>query len=395
MKAKLPDFDIDPNFDIEAITGLKLEPIPRRGESEKNTAIPEPATPKRAPKPGDLGSMSDGLGSVSLSDLMVMDIPEPRWLLDGIIPEGPSCGFIAGQPKSCKSWLALQLAIAAATGGQVLEREILQGDRSVLVVAGEGGLARLRQRLVLLSSGYGLQTDPPDPRLEKIRVSVCPPLDLAANLLLPTIRAELDRMDSPGLLILDPLTRLHSGDEDKRTAMEPVLTSLTRLSADYGLSIVVVHHSKKNNSGGAELDALRGTSAFRGWFDFLLAVRSRKAATQSTRTIDIELRDGAPPTPITFRLNVSEIMGTASLDLAEPENKSASKPEQRRDRMRDFIASEGAVKKSEIEAEFSTEVSEKTIDRDLKDLVEAHQIEKDGSSYRLAGKLLNNEVDRW
>jgi hypothetical protein len=48
------------------------------------------------------------------------NVKPPTWLVDGIATEG-SVGFIAGSPKSFKSWFALDLALSIATGSLFLD----------------------------------------------------------------------------------------------------------------------------------------------------------------------------------------------------------------------------------------------------------------------------------
>src|SRR6266699_3516369 len=49
---------------------------------------------------------------------------QPRdWLVEGLWPQR-AVGFIGGQPKAGKSWLALDLAISVATGTQFLGRKV-------------------------------------------------------------------------------------------------------------------------------------------------------------------------------------------------------------------------------------------------------------------------------
>jgi hypothetical protein len=52
--------------------------------------------------------------------LLLANVKRPVWLVDGILTEG-AVGFIAGEPKSYKSWLGLDLALSVATGGNFLD----------------------------------------------------------------------------------------------------------------------------------------------------------------------------------------------------------------------------------------------------------------------------------
>lgn len=48
------------------------------------------------------------------------DVKPPTWLIEGIATDG-SVGFIAGAPKSFKSWVALDMALSVATGALFLD----------------------------------------------------------------------------------------------------------------------------------------------------------------------------------------------------------------------------------------------------------------------------------
>src|SRR5262249_44643537 len=69
--------------------------------------------------------------------------PEPVCVVPGIVTEG--LNILAGRPKSCKSWLVLDVGIAVAEGGRVFGLEVEQGD--VLYLALEDNKRRLKSRM--------------------------------------------------------------------------------------------------------------------------------------------------------------------------------------------------------------------------------------------------------
>ena len=71
----------------------------------------------------------------SAADLMALEFTPIRWLIPGLLPEGLM--LLAARPKVGKSWLALDVGIATATGGEVLGRRVERGD--VLYLALEDG----------------------------------------------------------------------------------------------------------------------------------------------------------------------------------------------------------------------------------------------------------------
>ena len=76
-------------------------------------------------------------------ELLNADLPELKWLVNELIPVG--LVSFAGRPKVGKSWMALQLAIAVASGGRFLDQQVEQG--AVLYIALEDGKRRLKSRL--------------------------------------------------------------------------------------------------------------------------------------------------------------------------------------------------------------------------------------------------------
>src|SRR5215471_3418673 len=65
--------------------------------------------------------------TISLAELMRMELPPPRWAVPGLIPEGLT--ILASKPKVGKSFLAMGLAVAVGCGGRALGSiEVEQGD---------------------------------------------------------------------------------------------------------------------------------------------------------------------------------------------------------------------------------------------------------------------------
>src|SRR5262249_58141949 len=75
------------------------------------------------------------------AELVAMELPEPRWAVEGILPEGVT--VLAGKPKLGKSWLALNVALAVAGGGVALGAVRVEGGL-VLYLALEDTRRRLQ-----------------------------------------------------------------------------------------------------------------------------------------------------------------------------------------------------------------------------------------------------------
>lgn len=74
------------------------------------------------------------------------NIKPPTWLITGIATQG-SVGFIAGQPKSFKSWVGLDLALSIATGTPFLDHFKVVKPGPVLYIQEEDSAVTVKNRI--------------------------------------------------------------------------------------------------------------------------------------------------------------------------------------------------------------------------------------------------------
>lgn len=68
---------------------------------------------------------------ISAADLIQIEFPPTAWIVRDVLPEGVT--LLAGKPKKGKSWLALALAEAVASGGVALgNKSVEQGRLCIL-----------------------------------------------------------------------------------------------------------------------------------------------------------------------------------------------------------------------------------------------------------------------
>ena len=175
---------------------------------------------------------------------------EQRWLVTGLWSE-QAVGIVGGEPKCCKSFLALDLAVAVASATPCLRHFAVPHPGRVLLYAAEDALHVVRHRLegICAAAGCGLAD-------LDLQVITAPTLRLD----LPADRSALDRTVAelrPRLLILDPFVRLHRIDENASGEVAPLLAHLRELQRRYALSVLVVHHAKKSAGGMRAGQALR------------------------------------------------------------------------------------------------------------------------------------------
>jgi hypothetical protein len=191
---------------------------------------------------------------------------ERRWLVTGLWAE-EAVGIVGGEPKCCKSFLALDLAVSVAAGTPCLRRFPVSRAGRVLLYAAEDALHVVRRRLEGICAAAGVALRDLD-----VQVITAPTvrLDLEAD------RASLDETVAtlrPRLLVLDPFVRLHRIDENASGEVAPLLAYLRELQRRHGVAVALVHHAKKGGGRARAGQALRGSSEFHAWGDSNLYLR--------------------------------------------------------------------------------------------------------------------------
>jgi hypothetical protein len=218
---------------------------------------------------------------------------EHRWLITGLWSE-QAVGIVGGEPKCCKSFLALDLAVSVASGTPCLRRFVVPKAGRVLLYAAEDALHIVRRRLDGIASAAGVTLADLD-----IQVITSPVLRLDLDADRRNLADTVERL-RPRLLILDPFVRLHRIDENASGEVAPLLAYLRELQRRYGVAVLVVHHAKKGAGGVRAGQALRGSSEFHAWGDSNLYLRRDGDGDQLA--LSIEHRAAASPRPITVEL---------------------------------------------------------------------------------------------
>src|SRR5215203_672216 len=196
------------------------------------------------------------------ADLMALELPEVRWAVPDIIPEGVT--LLAGKPKLGKSWLTLGLGVATATGGVALgTKRVERGE--CLYLALEDNRRRLQKRLAKLLAG--------GPAPEGLHIALeWPQLDDGgAKALDEWFEAQPDAR----LVVVDTLKKVRPRASSNRgvydvdyEALEPLLP----LAAKHNVAIVVVHHTRKL-AAVDPLDEISGSTGLSGGVDGALVLR--------------------------------------------------------------------------------------------------------------------------
>ena len=101
---------------------------------------------------------------------------EQRWLIEGLW-SAQAVGIVGGEPKCCKSFLALDMAVAVAAGVTCLRRFPAVQRGRVLLFAAEDSSSVVRQRLAGIAAAAGVALEALD-----IHVIVAPVVRLDIEL---------------------------------------------------------------------------------------------------------------------------------------------------------------------------------------------------------------------
>jgi hypothetical protein len=216
---------------------------------------------------------------MTATELQRMKFPPIKYVVPGYIPEGVT--LLAGKPKTGKSWMALDSALAVACGG-IAFGSITCAEGDVLYCALEDNNRRLQRRMNMLLPGE---------------------LEWPARLTLARSWRRLDAgglddihewaadIAEPRLVILDtfacvrPLrTAKDNGYDSDYDAVSP----LQVMAGEMGLGVVVVHHRRKLESDDP-LDSVSGTTGLTGAADTVLVLnRDSQGVTLYGRGRDID-----------------------------------------------------------------------------------------------------------
>jgi RecA-family ATPase len=302
------------------------------------------------------------------------DRPEQqRWLVSGLWAD-EAVGIIGGEPECCKSFLALDLAVAVAAGIPCLRRFLVPRPGRVLLYPAEDALHIVRRRLDGICAAAGRHLADLD-----IQVITAPSLrlDLDAD------RSHLDETVArlkPRLLLLDPFVRLHRIDENASGEVAPLLAFLRDLQRRHAIAVAVVHHAKKGGAVRAG-QALRGSSEFHAWGDSNLYLR-RDGDERIILTAEHRAASAIPA----IALALTQRADALALEPVQPQNQPApdATPASIDERITAALANHTDRPRPFAELRACCHVRTATLYARLAAMTAAGRIVKSGEGYRMA-----------
>jgi hypothetical protein len=235
-----------------------------------------------------------GRGDDALPVIRAADVEEtetrPRWLVSSLWARA-GVGILGGAPKCCKSWLALEMALAVASGEPCLGLFDIGDAGGVLLYMAEDAAPVVKARLEGICRHRGLEL-----AALPVHLILAPALRLDRDHDQRRLRDAVARY-APRLLVLDPFVRVHRIDENDAGQVSALLGYLRELQRAHDVAVLVVHHARKSGAGHSG-QSLRGSGDFFAWADSLLLVRRHRGQL----LLSVEHRAAPAPPPIGLAL---------------------------------------------------------------------------------------------
>lgn len=210
-----------------------------------------------------------------------LPLPNPPFYIMGWLPVGGRL-VIYAPSKSGKSWLAMQIARRIALGLPLLPAK---PSTSVATNYTQSNLSTTLARTLIIQcelspvTYQGRLKSHTNPNKPYSNMFLGNALDLKIDTargqdLLERALTEID----PRVLILDPLYKTHTADENDTKEMKLITDYLDYLIENYNLSIVLIHHAGKDITKGG-----RGSSILEGYPDTVLELKRTSKLNEPLR----------------------------------------------------------------------------------------------------------------
>lgn len=200
-----------------------------------------------------------------LAHTIIKDIPARQWVL-GRRYLRPYITLTVAPGGAGKSILTMLEAIAIATGRPLTGEQVyLPGrvwiynledpqdelDRRLAAITLEYQVTPEEQERIFSTSGW-------DRPLILVKDSKQGPIEN-----IPAIRSIIETIKTDRIthLVVDPLVKCHTLQENDNTGMDKVITAFAKIGAATGCSISLVHHAKKGKATAGDIESSRGASS--------------------------------------------------------------------------------------------------------------------------------------
>jgi RecA-family ATPase len=209
---------------------------------------------------------------IKAEDLLVTPPLPRKWVIDDFLPRNIVAALIAAG-GSGKSYLAMNLAIAVASGGILFNKFMPSKEGKVVFISGEDDIAELQRRLhwstsslpkhVVERIGKNINfvdlADTFEAFTEKDRAGEVRMTDSVTHLIASIKKSVGSEVD---LIIVDPVSRFRGGEENLAVDTTRFVQALQIFKDELNATVLCLHHVNKGaKSNGTGQNNARGSSA--------------------------------------------------------------------------------------------------------------------------------------
>ena len=238
-------------------------------EGNMDEEKPKPPVEKETKAPDSLS-----LTVESYSDVMGSLRSRPSWLVEGFWMRR-SHGIVAGEPKSFKSTLTLDLAVSVASGMPFLGQYPVLESGPVLIIQNENADWIMKDRLEKIAANKGVVGKatvkgrrlygewPQELPLHFINQQGFMLSDPAHQ----RIAEKLIEEYKPVLVFFDPLYLMFDGEINSAKELNPVLNWLLEIKNKYNTGVILIHHWNKGGTSARGGQRMLGSTTLHGWVE--------------------------------------------------------------------------------------------------------------------------------
>lgn len=220
-------------------------------------------------------------GVFTAAELDKMDLPPVQWAVPGLLPAGLS--FLVAAPKMGKSWMALDLCLAVAAGGEWLGRKVNQGPTLYLDLEDSANRAQARMRTLL--DGF-----------------TAAPETCTFRLLAPILGPDLFKIlnewiaANPGakVVCIDTFQKIKPAtgkNETSYSADYRICAPLQSWAQQHNICVLLVHHTKKGTGSADIFEGINGSQGLMGSADAVLMLTKGDGRFAEEATLSVTGRD--------------------------------------------------------------------------------------------------------
>lgn len=324
---------------------------------------------------------------VDYAQLLASTQSEPGWLVKDFWMKG-SHGIIAGEPKSFKSTLGMDMLFSVASGTKFLEEFPVDNGGPILVIQNENADWIMKDRLekMAFSRGEVGRVKTTDGKKLIIEWARKLPmffinqqsfmLDDAANK--EALEDLIDRM-RPVAIKLDPLYLMFSGDVNSAKDLSPVLQWALYIKQKYNCAVILVHHYGKGSAEKRGGQRMLGSTTLHGWIESAWYMQAQEPQDgKAIVTLEREFRGSGVNGKVDIHISMGEAGKSPNYQALKRDHTS-----------RGVVSEQGILDILSIKNITLKEIASQTnwdkpqVGRILREMVDDGKVIKDGNMYGL------------